>query len=182
MSGPDRETGREVAFRLEPGDFDAYWRLWARAHRRHAAYVATFFSAAGAGLGTLAWALAGVPLAPAAGIGGILGLAAVLGMIRSSRRRAVEQARLAGWFEDRTLTIDPEGCEQTFRDGRRSYFPWDRVRRVGRTSTEFVIVLGDQEAVFVPLRAFGSESLADRFMQAARTWHSEATAGGQPEP
>ena len=100
-------------------------------------------------------------------------------LITLYKRAAVRNATLC---ERRTLSISPKGLTlklplviKVSKDmatlGPQNR-PWASIRGIEATNTDLVFWLNGRNRLLVPRRAFPTPEEADRFLQAATTWHA----------
>lgn len=91
----------------------------------------------------------------------------IYGLIRPRNERRME--------EPGTITLTPEGIEARYKEGAGKV-PWRGVTQVGRDATHVFIILGQVNALAVPMRDFGSPRDFEHFYQTAVEYHAEAFA------
>ncbi len=165
-----------VTYHLEPEDLRTMHRLHMKnRYPRAPIYAAVLFTIFGAGIGWLIGTVADRSRPVGLAIGAGAGLMLFRWLIRNAERRTIRQGEEAGFFTEQTLTLNAEGCQHTFEDGRTFIRPWRTIRKLGKSSGYLVFFTDEEFAVLaVPLRAFESEAAADLFIMVAQHWQAKA--------
>jgi hypothetical protein len=122
--------------------------------------------------------LAAVLLAPVTS----LIMFAVLILMCKARR---DSARVAGFCDNRTLTITPDGLGLTIPGAVRTpgvpvtvgeaQHPWRDFRKIELTERDMIFWLKGRSRLVLPRRVFSNPAAADDFLHAAMRWHAAAS-------